>query len=232
MPVPWLRSSHRCWLYGVGGTVKLQLRWKQSALAQQLQRALRSSASITPAMCAAPFTASMTPAPSRGGLDRLVTKLAQSCRSPDDTRRISSSDVMPAAAFWSASWCMVVIVRCAVAFSSALERFWKMSLFNSDEEIEPIVQQRQSGPGSRYCVPVASAVGIQWSLDFPSAECLDLFAHRRGAGGCLNTANGTNLSHEPLRQNSFERRRNQKWLDAHVNQPRHRASGVVGVESA
>ena len=52
-------------------------------------------------------------------LNRLVPEGAHSNWSPEDTRRISSGVVRPAAALFKASWCIVVIVRCAIVFNSA-----------------------------------------------------------------------------------------------------------------
>src|SRR6266403_250867 len=43
-------------------------------------------------------------------LDGLVAESAHSNKSPEETRRISSSEVTPAAALCKASWCMVSMV--------------------------------------------------------------------------------------------------------------------------
>src|ERR1035437_3068753 len=64
-------------------------------------------------------------------LDCLVAKRGHSSKSPDDTRRISSIEVTPVAAFSKASWCMVIIVRCAAALSRALDCFWRIISRNS-----------------------------------------------------------------------------------------------------
>src|ERR1017187_7249607 len=65
------------------------------------------------------------------GLDCLVAKRGHSSKSPDDTRRISSIEVTPVAAFSKASWCMVIMVRWAAALSRALDCFWRIISRNS-----------------------------------------------------------------------------------------------------
>src|SRR5438067_1129476 len=60
------------------------------------------------------------------GLQCLVSKRVHSCKSPEDTLSISSSVVIPAAAFCKASWCMVTMVFWDAALSSSFDRFWRI----------------------------------------------------------------------------------------------------------
>src|ERR1700722_4607147 len=66
-----------------------------------------------------------------GSFDCLIAEGVHSRRSPEDTRRISSSEVMPAAALSKASWCMVSMVCWALAFNWALERFCRINSRNA-----------------------------------------------------------------------------------------------------
>src|SRR5207249_8331072 len=99
----------------VSGSTDFEVRRKQAALSQEMERRL-SVLSLDHTL--------------DGGaaqLDCLVSKRVHSNKSPEDTRMISSRLVIPSAAFCKASWCIVSMVFWATVFSSAFDFFWRMS---------------------------------------------------------------------------------------------------------
>src|SRR5581483_8655626 len=93
------------------GGAAFQVRREETALAQKLKRC--------PAIRRLDYALDRAAA----SFDGLISEGAHSCKSPEETRRISSSVVIPSAALRNASWCIVIMVFCAAALSSALDRF-------------------------------------------------------------------------------------------------------------
>src|SRR6185503_4665253 len=99
--------------------VDFEIRGKQPALAQETERRFPIF------RLDHPFNGSAV------DFNRLIAKRTHSRVSPEETRRISSSVVIPSTAFCKASWCIVTIVFFAAALSSALEAFRRMSSLSS-----------------------------------------------------------------------------------------------------
>src|SRR5437899_3327450 len=100
-----LRCRDRC---PDAAEVDFEIRGEQAALAQETERSLPI------------FRLDHAFNGSAVDFNRLVAEGTHSRVSPEETRRISSSVVIPSTAFCRASWCIVTIVFFAAALSSAL----------------------------------------------------------------------------------------------------------------
>ena len=112
---------------GTGGRARLRPSWTQCCWSGLKTGREQATISQHPQRGFAVFGLNHTSHRRTTPLDCPVAKRRHSSKSPEDTRKISSSEVTPAPAFCTASWCMVIIVFWAVTFSSAFERFCRIN---------------------------------------------------------------------------------------------------------
>ena len=174
-------------------------RWPSSRSA-----ALRSSASITPLTGRA------------AGLDRLVAERAHSSTSPEETRRISSSDVMPAAAF-----CKRILVHRHHGFlGGAFELGVRPFLENQFPQLGIDRQQFKNADAAAITGAAAfltSFAAIKRALQRAGRPGPPASPASSAATGDFRPAMRTDSPDQPLRQHPLQRRRNQEGFDAHVH---------------